>query len=164
MEEQSNQILQKQIWKRMGKSKDLCACYNHCLDQIFIPKSVTVRGEEKSVDQVTFAVPITVHSKWAQTSFQLEAVDDDGNVVKTYDISFKYPGDSIVYAAEKHYVGVWEDATWPRYQDKRNANMEPFDCMDHQGEEGEHNRPKTGTSGNSIAFWKPSPTTAHRPY
>lgn len=121
----------------------------YCTDQLFIPKAVTYQKSEDKAEQVIFVCPMTVHSKWAYAGYQLEAVDDDGKVVKTYDIGFKYPGG---WWGENHWVGVFENASWPRGNDNDN-----YDCLYNVGKQtktGKDNRPSEGTSGESKAWWE----------
>jgi len=113
-----------------------------------LPKPVTFRSKEDEVKQVSYTCPMAVHSKWAQVSFQLEAVDDNGNVVKTYDVAFKWPGD---YWFEHHYAGIYENASWDRQKPYERDNYEPIDKMKHQEELGENHGDQ---SGESKAFWK----------
>lgn len=121
---------------------------HHRAKGAFIPKSVTYRKSEDKVEQVVFSCPITVHSKWAYVSFQLEAVDDQGNKKKTYDIAFKYPGG---WWGESHYVGVFENSGWAR-TDKDNYTA--CEKAGKQTNTGKNNRPSAGSSGKSCAWWE----------
>ena len=124
-------------------------CYNTAVG-VFLPKPVMLRKSSDKVEQFAASVPMYVNSKWAYVSFQLEGVDDDGNVKKTYDICFKYPGS---WPFENYYVGVFEDKPWPR---KTRDNYDAIKATDDgkQKNFGKGNRPRTGTSNKSVAYWE----------
>lgn len=119
----------------------------HGVKDISIPQPITYRKSKDKVEYFSFTCPMTVHSKYAYASFQLEAYDSYGNVKKTYDVAFQYPGSWWGY---KHYVGIWENASWPRSD--RN-NYKSMEHSGHQGETGEGNRPSQGSSNESKGYW-----------
>jgi len=130
---------------------------------VFIPKPIMFRKPGDKVEQGVATTPMMVHQKWAFVSFQLEAVDDNGNVVKNYDIAFKYPGSwSNFPYFENWYVGVWENSGWPRREGGSNSyngrNVESLDAVDNNGGQqnkfGKRYRPRFGTSGKSTAYWE----------
>lgn len=115
---------------------------NNQMHRATIPAAKVITDVEKLA---ICAIPIQIHSKFASASFQLKAVDSDGNTVKTYDIAFQYPGDWSQY---KHYVGVWENTGWDA------TDLTACETMGHQYETGKGNRPEQGTSELSVGYWE----------
>lgn len=132
-----------------GEEKFSTTIYNQ-ITSVVIPKAVSTRESTEKVLQLACACAIVTHSKWAQVSFQLEGVDDKGDVKKTYDVAFKYPGG---WYWEKHYVGIWENASWERVAPHDRDNYEPLYKMEQQSKEGMNNRPSTGKSNQSMGYW-----------